>query len=96
MPFLYKQRFLKRFDRCSHDDQALVLKTDQEIRSYYATRHALFGLRIKLLYARGAEKIFEARVTQAIRLVWAEREGLVSFVMVGLHDEVKRYLRSLR
>lgn len=96
MRFIYKARYLKRFDRFSKHEQALVLETDRQIQAYYATRQAPFGLRIKFLHATGTDKVFEARVSQAIRIVWAQREDEVSFLLVGLHDEVKRYLRSLR
>ncbi len=96
MQFIYKGRYLKRFDRFGHGEQALILEADRQIRTYYTTRQAAFGLRIKLLYVHGPDKVFEARVSQSIRIVWAERGDLVSFTLVGLHDEVKRYLRSLR
>ena len=96
MQFVYKERYLKRFDRFLRHDQLLILEADRQIRAYYATRDAPFGLRIKALYTRGPEKILEARVSQSLRIVWAERGDTVAFVLVGLHDEVKRYLRSLR
>ena len=96
MEFFYKERYLKRFDRFTPQEQLLILDTDQQIQTYYHTRHAPFGLRIKLLYSRGSDKIFEARVSQSIRIMWAERGEAVSFLLVGLHDEVRRYLRSLR
>ena len=95
MQFLYKERYLKRFDRFPRHEQLLILESDCQIRRYYATRQTSFGLRIKLLYTNGSDRIFEARVSHAIRIVWAERSGVASFVLVGLHDEVKRYLRSL-
>jgi len=96
MQFLYKERYLKRFDRFSAHEQILIQEADRQIRIYYTTRQAPFGLRIKLLYAKGADKVFEARVSHAIRIVWAERGNVVSFALVGLHDDVRRYLRSLR
>ena len=96
MQFIYKERYLKRFDRFSPREQALIVETDRQIRAYYATRQASVGLRIKPLYGSGSDKILEARVSQSIRIVWAEREQTVSFVLVGLHDDVRRYLRSLR
>jgi hypothetical protein len=95
MQFLYKERYLKRFDRFSAHEQALILETDQQIRAYYQTRQAPFGLRIRLLYAKGEEKIFEARMSRALRIVWAQRGEQISFLLVGTHDEVKRCLRSL-
>ena len=96
MRFIYKERYLKRFDRFPARDQALIIETDRQIREYYATRRASFGLRIKLLHSGRAGKVLEARVSQAIRIVWAEQDDTVSFVLVGLHDEVTRYLRTLR
>ncbi len=96
MQFTYRRSYLQRFDRFSIDKQALIDQTNEQIRTYYATRQAPFGLRIKLLYSKGPGKIFEARVSQSIRIVWGEEGNTVSFELVGLHDEVKRYLRTRR
>jgi len=96
MQFIYKERSLKRFTRFPRREQALILYADQEIQSYSATRQAPHGLRIKLLLTVGSDKIFEARASQSIRIIWAERGEQASFLLVGLHDEVRRYLRSLR
>ena len=96
MQFFYKERYLKRFDRFSVEEQALILEADHHIRVFYATRQAPHGLGIKLLYTKGADKIFEARASRGIRIVWAKRGDMVSFLLVGLHDEVQQYLRSLR
>lgn len=95
MQFIHKERYLKRFDRFTRHEQVLVLEADRQIRAYYATRQAPQGLRIKLLYTSGQEKIFEARANRSIRIAWAERGEEVSFLLVGNHDEIKRYLRAL-
>ena len=96
MRFLYKKRYLHQFGRFSRNDQRLIHETDRQIRTYYQTRQAPFGLRIKQLFAKGSDRVFEARATRAIRIVWVESGDLVSFALVGSHDEVTRYLRSLR
>ena len=96
MQFIYKERYIKRFERFPAHEQTLILEADQQIRAFYTTRQAPHGLGIKLLYAKGADKVFEARASQGIRIVWAQRGDLVSFVLVGLHNEVRNYLRSLR
>ena len=95
MRFIYKERYLKRFDRFSQREQVLIHETDRQVRAYYATQQAPFGLRLKHLYTKGPVKIFEARVTQATRIVWVEEGDAVYFGLVGLHDDVRRYLRSL-
>ena len=96
MRFIYKARYLKQFDRFSRQEQVLIHDTDRQIRTYYTTRQALFGLRVKHLYTKGPLKIFEARVTQATRIVWVEEGDAVYLALVGSHNDVKRYLRSLR
>ena len=96
MRFVYKARYLKQFHRFSRQEQLLIHEADRQIRAYYAARQAPFGLRVKHLYAKGALKIFEARATQATRIVWVEQDDTVYFGLVGSHDEVRRYLRSLR
>lgn len=95
MQFIYKERYLKRFDRFPRHQQLLIHETDRQIRTYYQTRQAPFGLRIKQLHTSGSDKILEARVSQAVRIVWAERDDTIAFLLVGLHDEVKQYLHSL-
>ena len=96
MRFLYKARCLARFDRFPRSDQLLILQTDRQIRQYYATRHAPIGLGIKRLYASGAGKVFEARVSRAIRILWVEHADTVSFALIGSHNDLQHYLRSLR
>ena len=86
MQFVYKERYLKRFDRFPRYDQFLIQQADRQIRTYYQTRQAPIGLRIKPLYTSGPDKIFEGRASQSIRIVWAERGDVVSFALVGLHD----------
>ena len=96
MRFIYKERYLKRFDRFSQSEQVLIHETDRHVRAYYATGQAPFGFRLKRLHTTGPQKVFEARVTQAIRIVWVEEGDAIYFGLVGSHDEVKRYLHSLR
>ena len=96
MQFVYKERYVKQFERFSRHEQLLIHETDRQIRAYYATRRAPFGLRIKFLFAKGPRKVFEARVTQATRIVWVEENNGAYFGLVGSHNEVTRYLRSLR
>lgn len=95
MRYLYKRRFLETYDSLSEREQELVRAADRLIREYHATRRAPYGLRIKKLYQGREEAVFEARPSLALRMVWAERADLVSFVLLGTHDEVRRYLKSL-
>jgi len=95
MRYLYKRRFLQAYDSLPEREQELVRAADRSIREYHATRRAPYGLRIKKLYQGRKEAVFEARPSLALRMVWAEREDIVAFVLLGTHDQVRRYLKGL-
>lgn len=95
MQFLYKAAYLKAYDRCTGPQQVLLQKADETIQQYYRTGIAPVGLGVKLLHRRGVEKVFEGRVNLQFRLLWVERPGRVTFVMIGSHDDVRRFLKAL-
>lgn len=90
MRFLYKKSYLKAFDKANPVLKKLILQTDREIKDYLETGRAAYGLRIKKI----GTKSFEGRVSDKIRIVWVKEDDLVSFTMVGNHEEVQRYLRG--
>ncbi len=94
MEFLYKRRFLEGFDRLSAQDQKRVIEAERGVRAFCESRRAAPGLGIKSLHS-GRSKVWEARAGVRLRLLWVETESLVSFVFIGSHDEVRRFLRSL-
>lgn len=96
MDFRYKKDYLKRFDHYTREEKELIVSADKQIREYYASHRAPYGLRIKKLYQDGKDKILEARVSDKIRIVWVETIGLAVFTIVGNHDEIKNYLKRLR
>jgi mRNA-degrading endonuclease YafQ of YafQ-DinJ toxin-antitoxin module len=94
--FIYKRSFVKKFLKYTLAEQKLIVKADKEIRNFYITKKAPFGLRIKKLYESKNAKTYEARVSNKIRIIWVESSDLVSFVIIGTHDEIRRYIRSFR
>lgn len=95
MLFRYKKVYLKLFDSLSKSEKELVILADSQIRNYYTTQTAPYGLRVKKLYASGKDKIFEARVSDKLRILWLEKEGLISFAFLGSHNELKNYIKNL-
>ena len=75
-------------------DQQRVTVAVQEIQRYHRSGVAPYGLRIKHLHASSQGRIFEARASMALRIVWAHAGDDVIFLLVGTHDEVRRFLRS--
>lgn len=94
MNFLYKKSFLKRFDLYDSNYQKLIVFTEHEIQKYYISQKVPFGLGIKKLYDNGIEKVYEARVSDKIRIVWIESKNMVVFTLLGNHDEVRRYIKN--
>ena len=95
MDFRYKKDYLKRFDHYLREEKELIVSADKQIRDYYVNHSASYGLRIKKLYQDGKDKIFEARVSDKIRILWVETTGVVVFTILGNHDEIKNYIRRL-
>ena len=94
--FLYKRAFLKAFDSYKESEKELIISADRQIRYFCLNRSAPYGLRIKKLFEKGAEKTFEARVTDKIRLLYVESKELVAFAFLGNHEQVRRYIKSFK
>jgi mRNA-degrading endonuclease RelE of RelBE toxin-antitoxin system len=54
--------------------------------------HRHGGLGLRKLHASG---IWEARVGLGLRLVFTIDANMLTLVLIGTHDEVKRYLKSV-
>jgi len=91
MRFVYKKEFLRRLSSYSPALKELILKTDQQIKSYIETQNAPYGLRIRKIGPR----TFEGRVTDKIRIIWVREEETVYFCLLGTHDEVRRFIKNL-
>ena len=91
MRFVYKRSFLKTLDEADAFLKRLILQTDKDIKDYLETGKASYGLRVK----RIGKRSFEGRVSDKVRIVWVREKDLVSFVLVGNHQEVRSYLRNL-
>lgn len=89
MKYLYKNSFLNAFEKANPFLKNLILQTDKEIKDYLERGKASYGLRIKKIGRRS----FEGRVSDKVRIVWVKEENLVSFMLVGNHEEVQKYLR---
>lgn len=96
MLFRYKKSFQKRFDRLNYKEQQLVIEADKQIHAYYISQKVPYGLRITKLYDDGENKIFEGRASDKIRIPWVEAKKLVSFIVLGNHEDVKNFLKNWR
>lgn len=91
MQFIYKKEFLKAFDSYPSSMQELILHADQQIKEYFESQTASYGLRIKKI----GPNTFEARVTDKIRIVWVRKEDIISFALLGDHEDVRKFIKLL-
>lgn len=91
MRFHYKKEFIKQFDAYSRQAQELILESDRQIKGYIRGQNAPYGLRIKNI----GKNVFEARVNKQIRIVWVKQEDMITFAIIGSHDEVRRFIKRL-
>jgi hypothetical protein len=67
----------------------LILESDKQIKGYLGGQNAPYGLRIKNI----GKNVFEARVSKQIRIVWVKQEDIITFALIGSHDEVRRFIK---
>ena len=98
MIYHYKARFEKIFQQLPSQQQSLVLEIVEAILKLFENREVPHkGLGLKKLFSHeelGA--VFEARVSLAIRILFAIQDGRITFLMIGDHDEVKQFIRGFR
>jgi mRNA-degrading endonuclease RelE of RelBE toxin-antitoxin system len=97
MTYRFKARFEKAFKRLDPPERERVTEAVEQLQRFFETRHAPEGLGIKKLFSRerlGA--IFEARASIAVRILFSVEHDAVTYLMVGDHDEVRRFIRSFQ
>lgn len=91
MRFEYKPSFDKTFKKLPKERKNKVLKAIFALIDYFETGKRVKGLGLKHL--RG--DFWEIRANIKDRIIFAFIDDIVSFVIVGTHDEIRRFLRNL-
>lgn len=93
----YATRFEKSLRRIPAHDRRRAAETIEQIVHYLETQQAPEGLGLKKLFSHaGLGAVFETRASLALRLLFSVYDDVVTFLMVGDHDEVRRFIRSFR
>ena len=87
----FKPSFYRSLKAKDPSSQQRVQKAVAGVLDYYAQGVVTPGLGVTHL--RGA--FWEARVGLQTRLLWRRSKDLIEFVLVGSHDEVKRFLKRV-
>lgn len=74
------------------EDRQRLIDTVLAVPKALGSPHLHAGLGLRKIHPKG---VWEVRVDVALRLVFTIIGNDVTFVLVGNHDEVRRYLKSL-
>ena len=97
MRFEYATRYARSLRHVPPHDLRRAAETIEQIVQYCETRQAPEGLGLKKLFAHeGIGAVFEARVGLARRLLFTVKQDVVTFLMVGDHEDVRRFIRSFQ
>ena len=97
MRFEYAPSLEKSLRRIPVADQHRTAEAIEQIVGYFETRQAPQGLGLKKLFHHGQlGGVFEARVSRARRLLFTVRHDAVTFLRVGDHEDVQRFIRSFQ
>ncbi|MBI5873307.1 MAG: hypothetical protein HZB36_04100 [Candidatus Omnitrophica bacterium] len=91
MKIVYKKDFLKSFSSYTRQEQELILEADKQIKLFLEAKFedVPYGVRIKKI----GPNTFEARVNDKIRIIWVKTDKVAYFVLIGNHEDVRRYIK---
>lgn len=92
MKICFQARFRRACEALSAADQAALLRALLELGSALGRHHEHFGLGLRKLHP---SRLWEIRVGLTLRAVFGLAGDEATFVFLGSHDEVQRFLKSL-
>lgn len=97
MTYEYDPRFSRTMRKLVSHDRQRASDAVADVIRLLEQRQAPAGLGVKKLFSNptvGA--VFEARVSLAVRMLFSVQQDLVTFLLVGDHEAVRRFIRSSR
>lgn len=91
MEYNFKSSFNRCFKKLPPNKQKLVQETIKKLKIFYETRQISHGLGVKNL--RGI--YWEIRASLQERILFTLKDNIISFILVGNHDDMRRYLKNI-
>ena len=92
MKIEFKESFYRTFDKYSIDTQEKISSKIERLIKSIERNQISKGIGMKLL--RSKSRLWEARVSDDIRIIFRYKSDLLEFGIVGNHNEIKRYLKN--
>jgi mRNA-degrading endonuclease YafQ of YafQ-DinJ toxin-antitoxin module len=91
MRYEYKSSFDKVFKKLGLNRQEKVIDAINILIDFFENRKKVKGLGLKNL----RENYWEIRVNVKDRIIFTLEKDKVAFIIVGNHDEIKKFLRNI-
>ena len=91
MRYEYKSSFDKVFKKLGLNRQEKVIDAISILIDFFENRKKTKGLGLKNL----RENYWEIRVNVKDRIIFTLEKDKVAFIIVGNHDEIKKFLRNI-
>ena len=91
MRYEYKSSFDKVFKKLGLNRQEKVIDAISILIDFFENRKKAKGLGLKNL----RENYWEIRVNDKDRIIFTLEKDKVAFIIVGNHDEIKKFLRNI-
>jgi len=89
--YFFKPSFKRLFKKLQALKRDQVLEAIEALKIVLESKKSIEGLGLKLL----SNNIWEIRSSLKDRIIFTFDDEIITFVLVGNHDEVKRYLKNL-
>lgn len=91
MFYNFKASFDRCFKKLSSQKQKCVFDAIESLKVFYETRKISQGLGLKYL----RKNYWEIRASLQDRIIFSLENDKVSFILVGSHDDVRKFLKNL-
>jgi len=89
--FYFKPSFSRLFKKLAHLQQAQVLAAIEALKTVLESNIRIEGLGLKRL----GNDFWEIRASLRERILFTFGKETITFVMIGNHDEIRRYLKNI-
>lgn len=88
----YQKSFDKTFDRLSRADQQKTTEAVNNLLTFFETKERPSkGAGLKKL----RKNFWEIRATLHVRILFQLENDILTFILAGNHDDIRRYIRQL-
>jgi hypothetical protein len=94
MNFNVKPSFEHTYKKLSHSEKLSIDEKIKELFAYYNRNVFFAGLKVRKI--SGRDNYFEIDTAANKRILIRKYRNLIEFIAYGNHDEIKRFLKSVK